>query len=214
MSLDNLKINQNIEIEVINGYYQGKYLSKVSEINEKEIKIMAIYDEEDIPLIKDKPVKIFYEGAHAFYSFESRIKKIIEEPVTLLVLEIPDKVKRIQRRKFFRLKILEDVYYRLYKKCGYGHEFIKSKMLDISGGGIKILVNKDFMKGDKLEIMLTIEPLKGKTINAEIVRIDNIEKNTEKIAGLKFLDIDQEIQDEIISWMFNYQRKLGKKGML
>ena len=217
MSEDYLDINQNIELEINQGPYQGRYMSKISDISEAEMTVMAIYDEELIPLRKNLPVDVYFNGEHAVYKFKSKVKKRYKDPIPLIVLSIPQEIKRIQRRQYFRLKVNKNIYYKLAKNDEdkqKKEDYKKTQIVDISGGGVKMVLNNDLKKGDIIQILLKIDCLKQTPITGKVVRFITSEDGYTKFAGIKFIDIKRSIQDKIIGWIFDYQRDLRRRGLL
>ena len=104
----NLDVNQNIELLVPEGPYQGSYNSKVSDITEDEIMIMSVYKrEERIPLRKGLEVAVLYEGDSAFYSLKTEIIDRVRDPIPLLILKKTDEVNRIQRRSYLGSRLIK-----------------------------------------------------------------------------------------------------------
>ena len=215
MPVDKLEINQNIELEINEGPYRGTYMSKISDISEDKIIVMAIYDGELIPLRKNLPINVYFNGEHAVYKFESRVEKRIKDPIPLMELKIPEEIKRIQRRQYFRLKVNKDAYYRLQEdKEKNKDDYIKTQIIDISGGGVKLVLESKLKKGDIIEIKLYINSLKESPITGKVVRITTLKDDYTKAAGIKFINIRYSIQDKIVGWIFDYQSELRRRGML
>ena len=212
MAIKNLTVNQNIELEINEGPYQGRYISKISNITEEEITIMAIYDGELLPLRKNLPLNVYFYGEHAVYRFKSSIKERIRNPIPLLVLVHPEEVERIQRRQYFRLKVNKKIHYRL--AANEQSDYKETRILDISGGGIKMVINTELEMGDKLQFFIDIAPLKEILFTGKIVRITKLADRNTKAAGIKFINVKRSIQDKIISWIFEYQSELRRRGML
>jgi len=213
----NLKINQKIEIEIPDGPYQGSYNSKVSDITEEEIKVMAIYERERlVPVSKGQEVNLLYEGDSAFYSLTTKILERMKDPIPSLVLKNTDQIERIQRRSYFRLKVNKDINYYVIKehKDEKGQpDFKKTTAIDLSGGGLKMVLNEDLKINDRLLFDLQIDEL-DKLIEGKIVRIKYNTDGYSKTAGVEFVDMGRKDTDKIISYLFNYQRKLRRRGMI
>ncbi len=214
MAAKNLTVNQNIELEINEGPYQGRYMSKISNITEEEITVMAVYDGELLPLRKNLPINVYFYGEHAVYRFKSSIKARVRNPIPMLVLIYPEKAERIQRRQYFRLKINEKVYYRFADNEQQANDYKETRIIDISGGGIKLVLNTELKMGDKLQFFIDIKPLQDILFTGKVVRITKLADRNTKAAGIKFINIKRNIQDKIISWIFEYQSKLRRRGML
>ena len=75
-----------------------------------------------------------------------------------------------------------------------------------------MFINEPVLKGTYLELFLQIPGLESTAIISQIVNIFDVEAGL--AVGIKFIEIDEFIQEEIISWLFDYQRKLRQKGLL
>jgi len=211
----NLNVNQNIELLVPEGPYQGSYNSKVSDITEDEIMIMSVYKrEERIPLRKGLEVAVLYEGDSAFYSLKTEIIDRVRDPIPLLILKRTDEVNRIQRRSYFRLQVNKDIKYHVIKDDDeQGYNFKKTTAIDLSGGGLLMILKDDLNLRDELLFKLNIDEL-NKLVKGKIVRIKHNKDGYSKTAGVEFIDLNRQDRDKIISFLFNYQRKLRRRGMI
>lgn len=214
-----LKINQSIDIEVKKGLYKGTFPSKIDEVNEENVKILAPYrNGEIVPLREGTEVNIFFTGNDAAYKFNSEIIERIKEQVKLLVITPPEDIVRIQRRDYFRLDVKKDAKYRklddyeLGDKIDCNKDFIESQTIDLSGGGVRLVNESDLEEGDFIELMIDLSGIKEVTILGEVKQEYSL-PNGEAV-GVEFKDISRQARDEIIGWLFDYQRELRKKGML
>jgi len=212
-----LKINQNVEVVVEEGPYKGNYNSKVSDITEDEIMIMAIYKREEVvPLRKGIEVDILYEGDNAFYSLTTEIKGRVKNPIPTIILKQSENIERIQRRSYFRLQVNKKIKYLIIKELQEEEEqpdFKKTTAIDLSGGGLQMVLDEDLSLRDRLLFNLDIDKL-DKLVEGKIVRIAHNEDDYSKTAGVEFINIERQDRDKIISFLFNYQRKLRRRGMI
>jgi len=94
----------------------------------------------------------------------------------------------------------------------YPKKISEARLLDISGGGIQMQLKKKFKKNEEILISLkNILPPK-EFIKAKIVRIQR-ENNELNNYGVQFVEIEEEQREQIIQWIFAYQRKSRKKGL-
>ncbi|MFN2341270.1 MAG: flagellar brake protein [Halanaerobium sp.] len=209
-----LEINQKLEIEVLSGSYQGNYLSKVADFREEGIIITGLYREgAPLPVRLNQAINVYYTTDRAAYKFESKILKRTNKPIPLLLIENYDSVKRIQRRDYFRLDVTGKIdIYKMIDDKKYPKKVAAARLLDISGGGIQMQLKKKFEKGE--EILLSLKNILApkEFIKSEIVRIDR-ENDELYNYGVQFLEIEEEQREEIIQWIFAYQRKSRKKGL-
>ena len=74
-----------------------------------------------------------------------------------------------------------------------------------------MFINKPVLKGTIWDCILQIPGLESTAIISQIVNIFDVEAGL--AVGIKFIEIDEYIQEEIISW-FLIIRKLRQKGLL
>lgn len=209
------KINQRVQIVVKEGPYQGQYNSKITDVSKNEITLMAVYKKEEvIPLRLGLKVKVLYEGKDTYYSFNSEIIKRERRPLPVIGVKKSNNIQRIQRRHYFRLKIKKEIRYkkiREQKDFKAPEKFKTINLVDISGGGILIPAD-DLERHDKLLIDLKIDDVG--LVKGQIVRVDFEKEGHAKTVGVKFIEMTSSTRDKIISFMFDYQRKLRKKGLI
>lgn len=212
---ENLNINQKIDIIVERGPYKGAYLSKVAEINDDIYQVTApFFNGEIVPLHINQIIKISYCSDNASYQFTAKILDRKREPVALFTVEKKSEAIRIQRRNFFRLNVKLKVNYRVLDSEDNfeDSELKETTTIDISAGGIKMAVDDDFPGEGVLELYLDIPEIKNTSIFGKIV--NNYDLPDGRAIGIEFIGIEQKDQDKIVSWLFDFQRDLRKKGLL
>lgn len=220
---DQLQVNDKIDIVVEDGPYQGKYMSKVAEINENSIRVTAPFNRgEIVPLHLNRPVKVFYTGNNAAYVFNTRVINRQNRPLALITLAKPTRKRRIQRRDYFRLEVKKKVKYRkVTEKKSVSEndgnnkdkpELKETMTIDISGGGVKLVADEDFPAEGKIEMYIDIPGIEDSAIIGDIVKSYDLPDG--RAAGIEFDDIDHHDQEQIITWLFDYQRELRKRGLL
>jgi c-di-GMP-binding flagellar brake protein YcgR len=212
--MKDLEINQKLEIEVLKGSYQGTYLSKVADLIDAGVIITGLYREgAPLPIRLNQQINVYYTTERASYKFESKILKRTNKPIPLLLIEKADSAIRIQRRDYFRLEVtgVVDIYKKIDDKSD-PKKISEARLLDISGGGIQIQSKNNFEKEE--EILLNLKNILDpkKLIKSKIVRKQK-ENDILYNYGVEFIDIEEEKKEEIIQWIFAYQRKNRKKGL-
>lgn len=212
--VDRLKINQKIDLEVKSGPYQGKYLSKVAEVEGELIKVSAPFVKgELVPLRKNQPLTIFFTGNNAAYKFNAVVVSRVSKPVALLILKKAGSINRIQRREYFRIDAGIDVKYRLLDHDGEPVGDIREvTTIDISGGGLKLIVDENLSKGTLIGMFVDLPNIDDTMITGRVINNYNLTDIT--AIGVEFVEIDHYTRENIISWLFDYQRELRKKGLL
>lgn len=218
-ALPELQVNTRIEIEVEDAEYEGKYFSRVMDINRKELRIMSpAVQGVPIPLRVNTPIRISYVGERALYSFKTVIKQRFSDVLAGFVVEIPSKVERVQRRSYVRLEVQIHFRYRVLQEANIldtevdPEAFDKSYIVDISGGGVKFYSPQPIAENSLLEMQVGIEGIEAETLLGRVVRSrERVEGGYE--IGVAFEGLSASVQDQIISWIFNKQRELRRLGL-
>lgn len=215
-SLDQLQINARIELEVDDPDYAGKYFSRIMDISRKEIKIMAPSVQGTVlPIPTRTRVRITFVGERALYSFNTIIVSRFNDPISGFTLKVPNKLRRIQRREFVRLEVKIQNRYRVVNEVNLLEEdsrpYNQGYIFDISGGGVRFYSDEEIEVDSYLEMLLDIEPINTENLVGKVVRCIEREEGGYEI-GVAFLELTPSTQDQIISWIFDKERELRRKG--
>lgn len=89
-----------------------------------------------------------------------------------------------------------------------GFSSLPLNKVDISGGGMSFLSDCPYERGDMLELKMVIEnpaPL-ALYVYGEVISCENI--NNEFRIGVKFVNIDEDVRDQIVKFVFHRQRQI------
>ena len=127
-----------------------------------------------------------------------------------LLLKGSDYVPYQPKRNAFRVEAQIPVLYKRYYR--EQETFRQARSQDISSGGIRILCNEDLQTGNLLTLNLEVpRPRKGSVMCTAQVMWDKDSPDGDRIAGCKFLDLDEVSEDLIIAFCFERQRELMKE---
>ncbi|BAH06124.1 flagellar brake protein [Clostridium kluyveri] len=212
-------INNRIEIDDGGEIYK----SNIQDVSEDYIGIsVPICNHKYMSLRKgDKVEGIYYEGKNIYKFFTVVIGRKIEK-ILIIMLRKPEKMELFQRRNFVRVPLIVDILCALIpvekslNNLNDQVEVFKACSLDMSGGGMKMIVDaslKDKLKlGDKIMITLPLEnnrlDVKGK-----LVRIHENRENKKLICGVSFINLDRLSREKIIRGLFQIMREHMKKGV-
>ena len=210
MSLNGLMVNQSIKIQIDKGNCEGTYSSKILEINDKNMAIdFPCKNGNLLSLEKNLPVTIFFVGDNAAYKFHSSILELFKD-ISVLTIKKPVEFIRLQRRNYFRLDVDVTVKFQ-YKQPEEDESFTdslkKTKTIDISGGGVKLILDENIPCGTIVKLFLHIPEIYGVPILGKIVHTQKMDDN-KYTAGIKFVELDSDIKNKIIKWLFDCQRNL------
>ena len=205
-----LKIGTLVEMEVINNVYDGElFLTKISDIDESHETLdlnLPMENRQYVIARNGEQVKVSVKKDDGIYCFKAKIQYRALEPYAHIRVEFPKKMIKEQRRDFFRMPV--NLMIALKKE-----DEEKSKQgvsIDLSGGGFCLTSRALFEKND-IVIMnfdLTngtrIDDLKG------IVkwRVNKSENQYEY--GVEFLNLDNKLREQFISYLFELQRNRQK----
>ena len=225
----NLIVNQRVEIIVDDEPYQGSYLSRIEETTEKQITVaIPMQKGEIVPLRSGTIVSVVFFDDLAVYEFQAKITRSWQDGIPVLIMPVPAKIKRIQRRSFVRLEVLLPL--RIYIDDKNGNSIlINAQTADISGGGARVSISKRNLEaivefagggnafGCKLKMELVI---RDKLDEAEqIVEfiggiIRHGEKSGDHWLAICFDEISERHRDKIISFIFKKQLEFRNRGLI
>lgn len=122
--------------------------------------------------------------------------------------------KKNQKRRFVRLDVVMPVKYRRYTgNPVFQSNFNVGRTINLSVGGVKLSVSTPIPVGTKLDMEIelsdSVKPYAvGKVVGGEEKVIDGISRRIEKIS---FLEVDKEVQDIMMKYIFNRLRKVVRK---
>ncbi|MDV4149686.1 PilZ domain-containing protein [Clostridium sp. AL.422] len=204
----NITINSRVTIL----WEESMYKSNIQDINEKEILItIPVYDGIYLTLSKgDEIEQIFYDKKGNLFTYKTKVLgRYIEKKIPFYRLNKPYDIKRVQRRDYVRVNIVQIISY--LKETDLEID-IKGKdncenalLLDLSGGGMKIKVKEELSVNDTIISNLTYDSEKI-SVKGRVVRIEKTE-DRKYIYGINFDDIDNSTREKIIKTVFKIMRK-------
>lgn len=204
----NLKINNRLEVIYKGVSYKSNVQDNTGEIIALSVPYKSSYYV--IPEAGEKVEIIYYDSNDKVYKFTSKVlgKKSVGIPVILV--EKPKLLERIQRRNFVRINYLNSIDYCFvennmdFSKINdlgiTKYHFKKGRLLDISGGGMRINVKDKAKIGDKIFIKIEFPPREF-YIGCSIVRCDKDLGNTLNL-GVKYEKIENHEREAIIRFIF------------
>lgn len=199
-----------------------------------------IYKGHIFPVEVDSTVSVFLpQDAAGIYTFFAKViarKEINKVPT--LVLKKTSKIKKSQRRQFFRLDFVGDInikmdsipeenqkYLREMPRASSKIVIVKGEGLqeaayfsmqgkDLSGGGFKAIGRAPISEGTQIAGLMILNedpiPFAGKVVRC--VRTNDTVESYE--IGVGFLDMDDSLRSKIVGFIFERQRRMRKKGLI
>lgn len=206
MKKEFLNLGESIElrIQLPDGTYSlDVYSSKVQDIIRKT-DILITPPTSDYEKWLRRVVKITFIRENGLYSAPAKIiGKVEEDQLLLLHLKILDEFTRIQRRKFYRLKICLDVNI---------NGLTKANTIDISGNGMLIISKTLFEVGAYVSGSIDLEG-SGVFFKGVVVRVKDAKREGYYQTSIHFNDIDEDVQDTIIKFIYSKQLQMLKNNI-
>ena len=169
------------------------------------------------PVNRGVEMGIIYEKSGELYKFKAEvIERWMSGNIHFLRIIPKSGPERLQRRFFFRFECILDLKYRLFEKKDTKDadkgSFKKAITKDISGGGLCILTEEEPKCGWYLEGIFDV----GSVVRfiGKVLRVTHIRDRGRfhYEAGIEFIDISELEREKVISFIFDSQRKMLKKG--
>ncbi|MCT4633746.1 MAG: PilZ domain-containing protein [Firmicutes bacterium] len=190
--------------------------SEIIEILDKDKIVVSapIFQSKIFPLSLGERVFInFHKKDTGMYSFLGIVyNRDNKKNVPEVYIRQIGKMNKLQRRSFFRLPIVKNIVV-TYSDDDMEYN-VNGVTKDISGGGIRAISNDPIKLGEDVLVHIALGQ-SSLFIRAKVVRCRDISDSVEKYdLGLKFDDIDEQLRSKIVSFIFEKQRNLRKKGMI
>ncbi|AGA70266.1 putative glycosyltransferase [Desulfitobacterium dichloroeliminans LMG P-21439] len=211
--LDKLVPGLSVEVHVPEGDYEGNYRTHIDEVGKTRISVYAPQHRGMIiPLHERTPLVVTFWDEVASYAFNTTVIQRIAVPISIFVLEMPESIKRVQRRNYVRVAAFYPLTYQVVERTGLG-DLKTGNMLDLSGGGMR------FQSKEKLDIgtiLFANLELPSYTIGTpgRVCRVVPVEDTSKFAISVDFYQISERDRDRIVRCVFNIQRDLRKKGLV
>jgi len=153
------------------------------------------------------------------YRFQAAVReRLIIDNLHVLLIKQTGEIMRVQRRSYFRLNCFIEVRYRIVstdEEMGEDSQFRTTMASDLSGGGVRLLLDEKLEPGTLVECELQNVQTGDVWFRGVVVRFEDT-GNTGRYkytAGVAYIDIDENDREAVIRYIFNEQRRLIKKGL-
>ena len=213
--LNKIKINTRIEVVKLGDLEY--YISSIQDIIGDILYIgMPTLRSHPLVLTPGDKVTVRFPGISERYQFTSTYINFVKDPIVLYRLTMPNDIKRIQQRRYARVETLLEVFVAEIPKKGQEENYIKLNALDISGGGMKLLMKlmsyKTYAVAKELMVRFNITDNVNKQIEIKtkvrVVRKDQL-PSQERLGkelfysfGIEFIELDEKLRQKIVSFIF------------
>jgi len=215
------RIGDKVNIKTFNKSSNNTYVSQVTDISDDDIIEISfpIHKNKTIYFINGEKLLLVIGKQEAIFEFQAVVVEKRHENIPVIRLKVVSEPIRIQRRNFYRLKTIKSIGYRIINNLNSSEEenirYDEGIILDISEGGLRFCTNKEMQEYDELEMIIDIGVHKGMKLKGIITRKDfNEEKSGLYEYGVRFSEINKQVRNLLMKYIYEEQRKLLKKGML
>ncbi|MCB2288890.1 flagellar brake domain-containing protein [Clostridium sp. CS001] len=214
MTKVDFKVNMKLELFIDEKYFN----CNIQDITDEYIATnIPVSTGQYIPLSRGTAVEVIYYEEDSIYKFKSSVIGRKFENIPILLLAQPTEIEKIQRRKYFRITLLNSVKYKNLKnepktnpKTIEDSEYTNGVLLDLSGGGMKIKVAEHVKQNDFLLVSLTINN-ENLLVVGQAMRIIKDDEGR-FVCGLSFEFLDNSTREVIIKFIFQLMREQMKKS--
>ncbi len=148
------------------------------------------------------------------YTCSSRVLEVQEVPVESMLIEHPVEVRSGERRQFYRLLTsIEPRYAARTNVEGDELERLEVRIVDISGGGLQLRVARWLAIGSRVRLIFALErdPLAiDVTVLALAAQRPAVRSSFYRV-NAQFTEVEREVQERIIRFIFRQQLLLRQK---
>lgn len=225
MRFDELNVGLKLELKLYsedNTKRGTVYVSEFEWAENNSIVFVAapIYEGRLYPVSIGTMLEIAFIIGNNLYEFRAKVlDRGVKHNISLLKLEAMTEISKIQRREFFRFDCAIPVSYRIVNSLKSGDAddktFVKTYTRDISGGGLCIRLREKIDYEKLVECELALNDFNKLTFIGKVVRVtkyDTVQGTYKYEIGVLFEKIEERDREKVISYIFQEQRRLIKKG--
>jgi len=143
-------------------------------------------------------VQVYFQNRSGLFAFNTIVRKTEKEMIQVAHSE---KIRRLQRRNFYRKKTTLPVYVKL---SGAHEQPVRSAFIDLGGGGASIInPNRRFEAGNRIDLSFTFPSGRARiNLTAEVMRESENGKKLHVIFG----PIPESSRDRIMHFLFKKKK--------
>lgn len=211
-----MKIGHRVEIALAHDQDETYYTSKVEDFDDQYLTI-AMPTDKGYPVIPAIGEVIFgrLRTSEGVFKFVSVFIDKAAKPIPVLRIMLPKEMDKHQQREFVRVETRIPVKVCFEDEDKNLSDPYVTYSKDLSGGGIRIVMDRDVEAGSRVHVTTSELPGIGVLrIYCEVVRTVKAVANGKIYwMGTKFIDLPQAMQRNLIRFIFQKQRELLAKKM-
>lgn len=206
------------------------YVSQILDFRDDEIIIaMPISEGHVVPLEIGNVMEAYFYTAQGIYRCDCKItNRGKEDNIYMCSIAFVSELEKFQRRQFYRLEcsigvnvtvleLMEIFHYAQSKTVPEvtANKPVNATIVDISGGGVRMLSDCKFNRGDYLYLNFSIDMnigVKNVEIVAKVIQsVESPKRARFYDTRLQFKEIAPELRDLLVKYIFEQQRKIQQK---
>ncbi|PLV58383.1 flagellar brake protein [Thermotoga sp. KOL6] len=212
---DVIRPGQNVSVEVTSPEdLEGEYKSSVHDVDfERGILILSMpsFKGRLVPLPRGTRCVVKIIDSSAIYMFRTSVLESGRDedgfPVTKVLF--PNKLRKVQRRRYKRIKISLEGTYRVSSKDEPPKRFVTR---DFSAGGMLMVVNDILTPGQIIYVTIDLDTdLKLVDHPARIVRDAGMLETGERMYGVEFLNVPPSLEKKLVTFVFRKEIEMRNK---
>ncbi len=234
-----LRLWEKIEIVIGEGDSRGVYLTRIEGFADDSIIISNPEFQQGHTLLRDNcEVVVLVIKEDAVYQFYSHIHHIEENDKRAYTLTLPTEIRRVQRRQFVRIDLSSNTRYANLGSRDFSRNLVwhQSTCENLSGGGMLLRSDDNLeppdillVKADVFSKLQLPQPIaaicrrsllkdKHQFAGIEFIRSDSLAHYlyASELANLPstVLEFDHAAQNRLVTFVFQQQIELRKKGLI
>ena len=215
---DMIEIGGKLEIVIKRDSQEDtKGYSMVQDITSEGELVITQSMRDGIPVVirLNDTLRVFFFQEESCFAFDGKpIERFKIENANMISIRQISPIEKVQRRQFYRLRIVLPVNLKLLDVKGDA-PIIKSYSIDISGNGLRLNIDEKLDINSMIECNIELSAEETLTIRGKVVRVALDDKYADKYdIGISFVDIPRKVQDRIVKFIFDKQRELINKGFI
>jgi len=206
------------------------YVSQILDISDNTFQAaMPIYEGHLVPLEVDSKYEVYFKTKKGLFNATCQVMgRSKTDRIYLVELKPISKLEKFQRREYFRFNtnidanmcLLTEHEMKIFMQLFTVPEDYKNKrknaaIIDISGGGVKIVSNELYKKNDMVLIefdVIVATSLRNINVPGKVIASSpSVNRVDLKEHRIEFYKISKEIRELIIKYIFEEQRRILQK---
>lgn len=238
------RIDISRQVKLKNGDDSPVLNSKILDMIDEKTIIIAVPTDKlvSVPLPRNEEVSLFFYSQPTMLSARAVvIERFHEGNLPVLKMKLSSSLQKIQRRQFYRIdchipfhftsldeaqvkallefkgsdrNTLRKFQLKISDMAAEVESWVNGVILDLSGGGIRFITDKELKTGDTILVSLNLSQGEESVELSLVARLISVEEKRE-IHGKKeiraiFYKLKDDLRDSIVKFVFDEERRLRK----